>query len=117
MPHRIGGREITLSSEQRNAVRNVAMRRVAIISGGPGTGKTSIVLAIVRMLVRLGIRPGEIALAAPTGKAAHRMGESIRDGLAQVRQPAPADRPLIARDRARAPVTADRWARLGGRRS
>lgn len=94
-PHRIGERKITLSGEQRDAVRNAAMHRLAIISGGPGTGKTSIVLAIVRMLVRLGIRPGEIALAAPTGKAAHRMGESIRDGLAQVREPAEADLQLI----------------------
>jgi exodeoxyribonuclease V alpha subunit len=95
-PHRIGAREILLSSEQCNAVRSAAMRRLALISGGPGTGKTSIVLAIVRMLVRLGIRPGEIALAAPTGKAAHRLGESIRDGLARVRVRAAPDLQLIA---------------------
>lgn len=94
-PHRIGEREIILSSEQRDAVCNAAMRRLAIISGGPGTGKTSIVLAIVRLLVRLGIRPDRIALAAPTGKAAHGMGERIRDGLSQVRQPAEADLQLI----------------------
>ncbi len=95
-PHWIDGREIKLSSEQRDAVRDAAIRRLAIISGGPGTGKTSIVLAIVRLLARLGIAPAEIALAAPTGKAAHRMGESLRDGLAQVREPAPADRQIIA---------------------
>jgi exodeoxyribonuclease V alpha subunit len=95
-PHWIGEREIQLSSEQRLAVRGAAISRLAIISGGPGTGKTSIVLAIMRLLVRLGIRPGEIALAAPTGKAAHRMGESIRDGLERVHEPAAADRQLIA---------------------
>lgn len=94
-PHWIDGREIRLSSEQRDAVRGAAMRRLTIISGGPGTGKTSIVLAIVRLLARLGVAPGEIALAAPTGKAAHRMGEGLRDGLAQVRQAAPADRQVI----------------------
>jgi len=94
-PHRIGERDITLSGEQRDAVSIAAMHRLALISGGPGTGKTSIVLALVRLLVRLGIRPGDIALAAPTGKAAHRMGESIRDGLAQVRDPAAADLQLI----------------------
>jgi exodeoxyribonuclease V alpha subunit len=105
-PHRIGEREIMLSSEQRDAVCNAAMRRLAIISGGPGTGKTSIVLAIVRLLVRLGIRPDQIALAAPTGKAAHRMGESIRDGLAQVREPAAADRQLIGENPA--PLTIHR---------
>jgi exodeoxyribonuclease V alpha subunit len=94
-PPRIGERETTLSSEQRKAVGIAVVHRLAIISGGPGTGKTSIVLAIVRLLVRLGIRPGDIALAAPTGKAAHRMGESIRDGLAQVRDPSAADLQLI----------------------
>jgi exodeoxyribonuclease V alpha subunit len=95
-PHWIDGREIKLSGEQRAAVRDAATRRLAIISGGPGTGKTSIVLAIVRLLARLGVAPAEIALAAPTGKAAHRMGESLRDGLAQVRDPAPADQQVIA---------------------
>ncbi len=95
-PPLLGEREIQLSSEQRKAVRSAAISQLAIISGGPGTGKTSIVLAIVRLLVRLGIRPGEIALAAPTGKAAHRMGESIRDGLARVREPSAADLQLIA---------------------
>ena len=94
-PHWLDAREIKLSSEQRAAVGDAAMRRLAIISGGPGTGKTSIVLAIVRMLARLEITPAEIALAAPTGKASHRMGESIRDGLAQVREPAPVDLHLI----------------------
>ena len=94
-PHWIGGREISLSGEQRSAVRNAAERRLAIISGGPGTGKTSIVLAFLRVLVRLGIKPAEIALAAPTGKAAYRMSESIRDGLAQVREPAAADEQLL----------------------
>ena len=95
-PRWLGAKKIVLSDPQRDAVRNAAMRRLALISGGPGTGKTSIVLAIVRVLVRLGIKPSEIALAAPTGKAAHRMGESIRDGLAQVREPAATDLELIA---------------------
>jgi exodeoxyribonuclease V alpha subunit len=95
-PQVIDGREITLSDEQRTAVRNSATQRLAIVSGGPGTGKTSLVLAMVRMLVRLGIEPSEIALAAPTGKAAHRMGASIREGLAQVRDPGAADGELGA---------------------
>lgn len=94
-PHWIGGREISLSGEQRTAVRSAAEHGLAIISGGPGTGKTSIVLAFLRVLVRLGIKPAEIALAAPTGKAAYRMGESIRDGLAHVRDPAAADDQLL----------------------
>jgi exodeoxyribonuclease V alpha subunit len=95
-PPRVGGREIAYSDEQRSAVRNAATHRLAIISGGPGSGKTSIVIAIVRLLVRLGIRPEELALAAPTGKAAQRISESLRDGLGQVREPAAADADLIS---------------------
>ena len=81
---------------QREAVRSATTRPLALISGGPGTGKTSIVLAILRVLVRLGFKPADIALAAPTGKAAHRLGESLREGLAQLRDPAVADRELGA---------------------
>jgi exodeoxyribonuclease V alpha subunit len=86
---------IILSEEQRAAVVNAASRRLAIISGGPGTGKTSIVLAVLRVLVRIGISPGDIMVAAPTGKAAFRMGESIRRGLSELRNPGDADRALI----------------------
>ncbi len=85
-----------LSDLQRAAIYAAATHRLSLITGGPGTGKTSIVLALVRLLARLGIAPGAIALAAPTGKAAHRMGESIRDGLAQLSNPAAADLLLIA---------------------
>ena len=108
-PHRIDGREIKLSREQREAVRAAAMHRLSIISGGPGTGKTLIVLAIVRALARFGVSPGEIALAAPTGKAAHRLGESIRNGITQVPEPGPADLQLIA-----APITPATMHRLLG---
>jgi exodeoxyribonuclease V alpha subunit len=105
-PRCLGGNKLALSDSQRDAVRNAAMRRLSLVSGGPGSGKTSIVLAIVRLLVRLGIKPGEIALAAPTGKAAHRMGESIRDGLRQVSEPAAADLELV--DARMEPVTVHR---------
>ncbi|MGH7932366.1 MAG: exodeoxyribonuclease V subunit alpha [Candidatus Binataceae bacterium] len=95
-PGFLNGREVTLSDEQRAAVANAAGRGFALISGGPGTGKTSIVLAILRVLVRLEVGPTRIALAAPTGKAAFRMGESIRQGLSQVRNRADADEALDA---------------------
>jgi exodeoxyribonuclease V alpha subunit len=95
-PQWLGALRIALSASQHDAIRSAATRPLALISGGPGTGKTSIVLAIVRVLVRLGLKPADIALAAPTGKAAHRMGESLSDGLAQVRDPAAADRELLA---------------------
>jgi len=64
----------------------VALRhRFVVISGGPGTGKTYTVLRLIRLLVQaaqsVGHTPPVIQLAAPTGKAAARMMESIRSGL------------------------------------
>src|SRR4029077_7258031 len=71
----------TFTEEQKTAVREALASGLTIITGGPGTGKTSIVVAILRVLARLGVDPEHVALAAPTGKAADRMGESIRAGL------------------------------------
>jgi len=95
-PAFLGGRDVSMSEEQRTAVVNAASRNLALISGGPGTGKTSTILAILRVLIRLGVEPREIALAAPTGRAAFRMGESVRQGIATVREPGSADQFLAA---------------------
>ncbi len=84
-----------LSQEQAHAVASAARHSLALVSGGPGTGKTSIVVALLRTFVRLGVAPAEIALAAPTGKAADRMGEAIREGLAMLTAPEEADATLL----------------------
>ena len=64
---------------QRAAARTALCRRLCVVSGGPGTGKTYTVAAIVALLLELGIiPPGRIALAAPTGKAAARLQEAVR---------------------------------------
>lgn len=68
-----------LSTEQRVAIECAISAPLTIISGGPGTGKTSIIIAMLEVLVGAGVDPKEIALAAPTGKAANRIAESIRD--------------------------------------
>lgn len=62
---------------QRLAAANALSRRLCIISGGPGTGKTT---TVVRVMAALLMQQPElrIALAAPTGKAAARLKESIR---------------------------------------
>jgi exodeoxyribonuclease V alpha subunit len=54
-----------------------------VISGGPGTGKTSVVIQILRALVRAypEIAPDRIVLCAPTGRAKARLGESLDKGL------------------------------------
>ncbi|MCR9144003.1 MAG: exodeoxyribonuclease V subunit alpha [bacterium] len=67
-----------------------------IVTGGPGTGKTSTVLNLLRALLRQGADPAQIALAAPTGRAARRMTESLQNGLASIAEPAPEDLALNA---------------------
>lgn len=63
---------------QREAAEAALLRRFSVISGGPGTGKTSTVLRILALLLE---QPGgsthRIAMAAPTGKAAARLTASI----------------------------------------
>jgi exodeoxyribonuclease V alpha subunit len=66
--------------DQASAVRTAASRAFSVISGGPGSGKTSTVIRILAVL--LAQNPDyRIALAAPTGKAAARMMDSIRQRL------------------------------------
>jgi exodeoxyribonuclease V alpha subunit len=62
----------TLSPSQRKAVRLVLASNVAVLTGGPGVGKTSTLDTILRILLAKGVR---VALAAPTGRAAKRMTE------------------------------------------
>ncbi|HNV71241.1 MAG TPA: AAA family ATPase, partial [Candidatus Ozemobacteraceae bacterium] len=70
-----------LTTEQAAAVTRALQRRLTVISGGPGTGKTTIVAALIASLCRLGVSPRDIGLAAPTGKAANRLEESISRSL------------------------------------
>jgi exodeoxyribonuclease V alpha subunit len=64
---------ITLARQQAEAVRLALGGKVAVITGGPGVGKTTIVRGIVSILSRKGLR---VALAAPTGRAAKRLSEA-----------------------------------------
>ncbi|BDQ36391.1 ATP-dependent RecD-like DNA helicase [Pseudodesulfovibrio nedwellii] len=63
----------TLSDEQREAVFEACSNKVFIITGGPGTGKTTITKAIMLTLKELGLK---VKQAAPTGRAAKRMAEA-----------------------------------------
>ncbi|AWN35952.1 SF1B family DNA helicase RecD2 [Methylobacterium radiodurans] len=62
----------TLSPSQAEAVRLVVGAKLAVITGGPGVGKTSTLDTILRILCAKGTR---VLLAAPTGRAAKRMSE------------------------------------------
>ena len=74
-------------AEQRDAVRTAATRWTTVLAGGPGTGKTSTVAGLLTLLLEQaegsGLRP-RIALAAPTGKAAARLRESVLGSLAHL---------------------------------
>lgn len=64
---------ITLAGKQAEAVRQAAEAKVLVVTGGPGTGKTTIIKAILTLFERLG---ATVLLAAPTGRAAKRMAEA-----------------------------------------
>ena len=64
--------KITYAPMQRKTLEIAAANRVVLITGGPGTGKTTTVRAIIAMLERMGLK---VQLAAPTGRAAKRMTE------------------------------------------
>jgi exodeoxyribonuclease V alpha subunit len=70
-----------LTDEQKRAVRAALTSSFALVTGGPGTGKTTIVVALLRALAWTGIPMGAIAIAAPTGKAAQRLQEALASGL------------------------------------
>ena len=65
--------EMTLDTIQRDAVKSAITAGVCVITGGPGTGKTTIIDAIIRYFIKKGM---DIRLCAPTGRAAKRMTES-----------------------------------------
>ena len=80
--------------EQRAAARAAAARWTTVLTGGPGTGKTTAVAGLLALLAEQALaegRPPRIALTAPTGKAAARLQEAV----------AAATRTLPADDRAR----------------
>lgn len=65
---------------QRDAVAAVAGQRLFVLTGGPGTGKTTTVLRMLLMLQRVAAAPLAIQVSAPTGKAAQRLVQSLRQG-------------------------------------
>jgi exodeoxyribonuclease V alpha subunit len=64
---------LSLAPGQRHAVRTALESQVTVITGGPGTGKTTIVRAVVTALKKMG---AETTLGAPTGRAAQRLSLS-----------------------------------------
>jgi exodeoxyribonuclease V alpha subunit len=74
-----------LDGAQRAAVSAVGGRKFFVLTGGPGTGKTTTVLRMLLRLQRDGAAGEGIAVAAPTGKAAQRLVQSLRQESARLR--------------------------------
>jgi exodeoxyribonuclease V alpha subunit len=64
---------LELSAEQKSALRCALASRVTVITGGPGTGKTTLLRSLLAALAEVGLKP---TLAAPTGRAARRLQEA-----------------------------------------
>lgn len=99
-PLLMNGRPLKLNSDQERALKLAITHSFTIISGGPGTGKTSIVVTLLRCLLRLGVAPERIALAAPTGRAAQRLTDAIHTGLRSLRDGASSQFPQWEREAA-----------------
>ena len=65
---------IALSEEQKAAVLGIIGQGISVLTGGPGSGKTTSLKKLVKLLLSVGY---ELALAAPTGRASQRMTETI----------------------------------------
>lgn len=91
---RLEGRPILRDDRQVEAIRAALSAPLLVVSGGPGTGKTSLLVNMLRALVRTGTKPSRILLAAPTGRAAMRMSEALTDSLSTVLAPEEGDRAL-----------------------
>jgi len=83
-PMRFRGEDIKLSEEQKKAVFLAISSPFLIITGGPGTGKTSLAVILLRVLKRLGIAKNP-ALTAPTGRATKRMHESVMNSILSIK--------------------------------
>ena len=102
-----GGENDGAREGQEAAIAAALQRRFSVISGGPGTGKTTTVVKILTHFI-LNEPELRIALAAPTGKAAARMEEALHEGIRK--EPELADQPVERLPRA---VTLDKL--LGSR--
>lgn len=66
---------LNFSEEQKEAIRSSLEEQILIITGGPGTGKTTIIQAVVDLFIE---RSYEVTLSAPTGRAAKRLEQSCK---------------------------------------
>ena len=75
------GEHVVLARAQRQAIRAGLTAKLLVITGGPGTGKTTLVRGLVKILTRKARR---VLLAAPTGRAAKRLAEATGGGASTI---------------------------------
>ena len=80
-------RGFRLNAAQMWGVYLAVRKGFVVVTGGPGTGKTTLVTSLLRVLDRCGVRTDRIALIAPTGRAAQRLTESLAAGLDRAEEP------------------------------
>ncbi|WCC79104.1 exodeoxyribonuclease V subunit alpha [Cutibacterium equinum] len=71
--------DITLDPAQKDAAVAAITHRISVLAGGPGTGKTTTVCTVLASLQKADPDLGAIALAAPSGKAAARLRDSVSE--------------------------------------
>ncbi len=74
----------SLTDEQSQAVKLCIESPFFILTGGPGTGKTTTAASILYYFLLLGLKPDRISIAAPTGRAAGRITESIQESFQKI---------------------------------
>ena len=107
--NKLFGRQTGEPDWQKVAAAIAAQRRFSVISGGPGTGKTTTVTKLLALICEQSLQLGRepvIKLAAPTGKAAARLSESIAGAVSKL--------PLSVEQRASIPADASTLHRLLG---
>ncbi len=70
------GSQLSYAELQKKAIVDAMSNGVTVLTGGPGTGKTTVVRALLRIFKSMGMK---VCLAAPTGRAAKRLSESTQD--------------------------------------
>jgi len=79
-----GGSDAAAPNWQKVACALAARGRLTLITGGPGTGKTTTVVKLLALLQAQSAKPLRVALAAPTGKAAARLSQSMAPAAQQL---------------------------------
>lgn len=81
-----GNQIFKLTDEQASAIEGILTSNFHLVTGGPGTGKTSVISFLLKVMEKMEILPNpkDIVLVAPTGRAAQRLTESIQRNLSQM---------------------------------